>query len=185
MASLQELAQQVEFAKRERDEANWYLGEERARREALETQLKALQRGLEESAARERVLQETIARLTRTLSAIRAYGGRRSTVRVRVPDAFVELRNGDESPLFTGSPRDLSSAGFGLETDYELPTLPAIHVTLNLPGCEPIESSAQLVWQEVEGEPPRYQSGCQLLDISPATRTLIEHVIEQAHPSPT
>jgi hypothetical protein len=41
----------------------------------------------------------------------------------------------------------------------------------------PILSKAQVVWQQGEGEPRRYQSGLRLVGLSAAIRTQLEEVI--------
>ena len=182
LAALQDVVKRVERAEQERDEANWYLGEERNKRVALETHVAELQERVDESAGREQALQDALDQLKREFSALRVYWGeRRSGIRVRMPDAFVELRNGGDGPLYAGAPRDLSSTGVGLETDQELPALAELRVRLNIPGCtDPIDSKAQLIWQQAEGKrTTRYYSGCQLVDVPEATRTRMQQLIEQ------
>ena len=102
-------------------------------------------------------------------------------IRVRIPDAFVELHHGDDGAIFAGVRRDLSSTGVGLETTSELSARDSIRNRLSLPGlAEPIESNAQLIWQQAEGKrPARYYSGCQLVDVSEASRTRMQQLIEQ------
>lgn len=188
LVALQEAAQQAERAGQERDEANWYLAEERAKREALDAALTQLQQHLDGSRERELELQRALARLEAELSALRTHWGeRRARTRVRIPHATIELYDGQESPIFSGTPRDFSSTGVGLDTDQELPSAESFRMRLCFPGNEPIESQAQLVWQlaQVDGESQRYQSGCRLVDLDPSTRIHIEELIQQSQPLPT
>jgi predicted nucleic acid-binding Zn-ribbon protein len=179
--ALEEVAARMESVERERDEATWYLGEERARGEAFEAQLAQLRRHLEDSAARERALQAALDQLKQELSALRPLiRERRYRARAPVAGAHVELRDSSEEPVFAGSPRDVSSTGIGIESDRELPELPSARLRMSLPGCEPIESRAQLKWRRVtEGASPRYQLGYRLLGVSRATRDLIQQVVQQ------
>jgi hypothetical protein len=183
LSELQEAAKRLETAERERDEANWYLGETRQRLKEFEQQLASAQQQLAASCERERTLQSARDHLRRALGALQAYGERRRVARVRIPDAHVELLDGDgdHQPIFAGSPRDLSESGMGLETDREMPD-EALRVRLSLPGArEPIESKARVIWQQqAEVQPLRYHSGCQLLGLPETIRARIAEVVEQA-----
>jgi hypothetical protein len=181
LTALQAIAKRVETAERERADANWYLGEERTRSEALHTQLEDLRKHVEASASQEHALQDALAQLKQELRALRTFGERRSHARAKIPHAFVELHNGEEDPIFAGSPRDISGAGIGLETDQELPA--SLRVRLSFLNCESIESKAQLMWQKAEGQPTRYQSGCQLQDLSASTRKRLEQLVEESQSS--
>jgi hypothetical protein len=154
LSELQELAKQLEKAERARAEANWYLGEERSKVEALTAKLQNFQ-------------------------ALRRGGGRREANRVRIPEALIELRNGKPEPLFSGSPRDVSRTGFGLETDQALPDDSNLRALLLTPGRDPIESTVAVVWQRSSGDPERYQSGCRFIEPPTEVAALIDHVIEQ------
>ena len=103
--------------------------------------------------------------------------------RVHIPDAHVELLDGDgdHQPIFAGSVRDLNSSGIGLETDREIPN-DALRVRLSLPGAgEPIESRARVIWQQqTEDQPQRYHSGCELLDLPEAIRSRLAEFVAQA-----
>ncbi len=181
LTALQELAKRVETAEHERDAANWYLGEERARSEVLEARLAELQRPLEASTTWGRQLEATLDQLKQELSVLRTVGvgERRNQTRRKVPHVQVEMRNGQDEPIFSGSPRDVSSGGVGLESDRELPALPSVQMCVSFPGHDPIESKAHVVWQRaIGGTPPRYQSGYQLVGISRATRVLIDQIIK-------
>ena len=180
VTALQDLAARVESAQRERDEATWYLGEERARGETFEAQLAQLQRHLEESTARERTLQAALDQLKQELGALRTlFRERRRGARAPVAGAHLELRDGSNEPIFAGSPRDVSRTGVGIESDQELPERASARIRMSLPGCDLIESRAQLKWRRVtEGTPPRYQVGYRLLGISKATRELIQQIVQ-------
>jgi hypothetical protein len=173
---LQERARRVDTAEHERDETQHDLGEELAKRQALEAQLAELQRQLEGLTVRERNLLNALTEV-KADHALQAHGERRAQTRARVSDVLVDLHNGKEGMVFSGSSRDVSSTGVGLETDQELPVIPSMRIRLHVPGHEPIESKAQLMWQRAEGQPHRYQSGFQLLDVSESARILIEQLV--------
>ncbi len=158
---LQLLAKQTEDATREKEEAKWYLSEERAKREALEMRFAALEESLQTSSRSERSLQEMVGRLRSEVVALRQYGERRQSVRLRIPEATVEISNGAEEPLFSGSPRDISSSGFGCETEHSFPPMKQARLKLQFPGFEPIESKGKLVWQQASAQPNRFCGGFQ------------------------
>ena len=163
---LQPIAKQVEAATREKDEAKWYSGEERTKREALEMRFAALEENLQESLRRERFAQELVNRLKSEVEALRQYGERRQSVRLRVPEATVEVRNGGEEPLFAGSPRDISRTGFGCEAEHSFPDIAHARLRLKLPGFdEPIESTGKLVWQQASAGPNCFYGGFQFDDL--------------------
>jgi hypothetical protein len=103
--------------------------------------------------------------------------------RVSIPDVRVELLDGGRGgePIVSGSLRDLSGNGIGLETDLEVPD-EALRVRLSLPGAsEPIESKVRKVWQQqAEDHPPRYYSGCQLLGLPASIRARLAQIVEHA-----
>jgi len=182
LTALQEVAKRVEPAERARDEANWYLGEERVKRHAFEERHAQLESALKESVAQEHTLAQALDYLKRELSAIRSYGERRGVMRRWIPQAVIELRDGqdEEEPMTGGVLRDLSASGIGLETEDEIPLPGPFRIRLSLPGVgEPIESTARVIWQQASGHPPRYQSGCELVDLPDTSRALIEQVIEK------
>ncbi len=177
LTALQDLAQHAQTAEREGEKAQAALGEERARREALETKLAELEQGLETLKARERALQDALQRLAQEIGALRTYGERRRAVRARIPGVHVELHHGNGNPIFSGSPRDMSPTGFGLETDQAIPSQPGIRVRLTLPGCAKIESAARMRWQRAAEESSRYHSGYRLVGVPPSITTRIEQLL--------
>lgn len=185
LSALQELTKRLEAAERQQAEANWYLGEERTRRQALETERASIQQALEAAVQRERMLQETLDGLHRELQALQAYGERRAHRRNRIPAAVMEVYDGAEDPLFAGCPRDLSGTGFGLSTERELPRTESLRVRLQLPDHDVIESRARLIWQQTHGEPTRYSSGCQFLEISDEARMRIAQCLGSSSSSET
>jgi len=191
LTELQEAAKRLETAECERDEANWYLGEERQRSKTVEEQLASAQQQLASfqeqlaaSSERERELSRALDHLKRSLGALQAFGERRRMARVSIPDARVELLDGDSDDelIFSGAPRDLSSTGIGLETDREIPD-DALRLRLSLPGeREPIESKARRIWQQqAQDQPPRYHSGCQLVGLPAPIRSRLAHLVEHAN----
>ena len=174
LAAFQQVATRAES---EWDALRHTLSEEQAQSQSLQEQVSGLQKSLEESVGRERALQEELARLQQEIAVLRTDGDRRSHLRAGIPDAFVEVYDGEEQPIFSGAPRDISLAGIGLETDREL-SAPFIRVRLRLPGRDPIESKGRLMWQRSEGQQPaRYRSGCRLVGLPASVRTLIRQLV--------
>lgn len=180
LGRLQEMAARAESAERGQETLQSDLAKERERSRALEEPLAVLQRNLEESAKRELALQLALDQLKEEFRSLRVSGERRSAARADIPRTSVELHNGDEQPMFSGAPHDVSRTGVGLQTDQELPVRASIRIRLNLPGREPIESKGRVVWQRAEGVPLRYRSGCRLLRVSAATRALIGKLVEES-----
>jgi predicted nucleic acid-binding Zn-ribbon protein len=194
LTAMQDQAGRLETAERERREAQHTLGEERARRLELEVQLADLQKRWEESQARERVLQDAVlelqvslTQLKEELKALQAFGDRRAHPRAEVPQATIEVRDGQEGePLFAGPLRDVSASGVGVTSDQELPVARTARVRLSFPGREPIESKSRLIWQRAaEGPSLRYRSGFRLLGLSSSTRAAIEQLIWELQASRT
>jgi len=196
-AEIHRWEQEATTLRRQWEESQWYLGESTARvrhlesqlsalqemtarAEALEEQVAALQSNLEESSKRELALQLALDQLKQEFHSLRISGDRRRHARAGIPQAFVELLNGGEQPMFAGAPRDVSRTGVGLDTEQPLPVRAPIRVRLNLPGRNPIESKGRVVWQRAEEGSRRYRSGCRLLRLSAATRALIGKVVEES-----
>ncbi len=159
--------------------------EEQTDREGVEQTIAQLQQRLQESVEREQELRNSLAHVTQEVSAFRRYGERRSHPRVQIPDATVEVYNGTDAPVVAGAARDVSRGGFGLETDQEIHLPPLVRVRLAVPGHDPIESKAQLIWQRGLGEPSnRYYNGFYLVDIPASKRKLIQKLIEERQTSP-
>jgi hypothetical protein len=186
-AELQRWEREASTFRKRWEESEWYLGEARERinflgsqADALSSQLQALQASRESAESEERALRAELARIRQELKALRHIGERRGADRVRIPGALIELHNGPPEPFFSGPPRDLSRTGFGLEMNQELPGPAVLRMLLRVPGRDPIESEAAVVWQRSGGEPARYQSGCRFLEPSSETVALIDQLIEQA-----
>ena len=182
MAALQELAKRVEAAERAQGEAACDLGEERSRSENLAAQVAELQKRLEASVDEIRTWQETAARFKRDLALFQTLGERRGHTRVKPPHATVEWHNGESGSLESGSLRDLSSAGIGLEADRELPESLRIRVTI--PDHETIESRARRKWQLAAGQSSRCHSGYRLVGVSASTRARLDQLIEEFRSTP-
>lgn len=180
LAALQDASQRLEVVESERSEARWYLEEERVRSESLEAQLAELQRRFEESAAREQTLRTGIEVLRDELEHLRRYGERRKGARVKVAQAEVELQT-EDAPAVRGWVRDLSETGVGIESDAQWPANASGRIRLCLPGADPIESAAQLMWQRSAESPAlRYQSGYQWVGGSDALRRFIEQILTKS-----
>ncbi|HLD78749.1 MAG TPA: PilZ domain-containing protein, partial [archaeon] len=180
VSSLQEPATRVEAAERERDAAAGSLSEERAKSTSLAARLEELERELEASRQRSRGLEETFARLQEEMAVYRTLGERRHAGRIPVPDTTVELLNGGEEPAASASLRDLSATGLGLETDREVPEATLLRLRVRVPGREPLESKARLVWQHPEESAGRYRSGCRFVWLPAATRAALQELLTQA-----
>ncbi len=177
LAVLQESAQRLESAERERDETSWYLGEERVRSEAMERQLAELQQQLQQAAARERALEDAIRQLRQqvtTLQAAAAKERRRSLRRAR-PAIHLELRGGTGT-LFSGSPQDLSDEGAGLRSEQELPT-GGLRARLSVSGRRPIQSNIEAVWQRSAETEAGFRSGWKFLGLSDASRKRLRDLL--------
>ena len=186
LATVQKVADRVEVAERERADTQQMLLTAQERQQTFEASLAALQQQLEASKTREGELKETIARLHAELASLREHWGeRRGSARTHSADVFIELQSETDSPCFAGSPRDVSGVGFGLATDYELSMGSPLRVRVNLPGAnKPIESTAQLIWQQTQTEhPSRFQSGFQFLELSTASKRRLERFVGQTQPS--
>ncbi len=174
VTALQEVAGRIEEAERAREKADWYLGEERSARESVETQLAELQRSFGATHALQETLQASVAKLKLELAELQRHGERRASRRTGVSEAFIELWNGAEQPIFSGCPRDVSSGGIGLETETELPSDASIRIRLCRPDHEPVESKGALVWQNSAPGGGRYHSGCRLVRPSSEARAILD-----------
>lgn len=181
LEALKDAAQRVEQLERERSESVWHLGQEQATREAMERQLVELQISLDDAGRREKTLRDQIAELRAEFSQQQERGERRDHVRKTIAEAMIEVFNGSETPLFSGSPRDIGRGGIGLELDAALPVLDSMHVRLALPGLPAVEAGAQIAWQQPSGaEPLRYRAGIQFTDLSAAASRRIEKSLSAA-----
>lgn len=156
------------------------LDAEQLKSAGLQLQLADLQNRLEDSEKREGKFQRELERLKQEIQALQVFGDRRSHARSEVPQAQVELYNGDELPVFTGSLKDLSSGGLGLETEAELPGEHALRVRLSLPGRDAVESKGRIMWQTRAGDPAKYRSGIRLLRLSAPVRAAIDQAVWEA-----
>ena len=125
---------------------------ERARRKAVEADLRALQR----------------------------HGERRSSARTHRPDMVGEIRAPDGLLLFRGCLPNVSLTGLAFVTDQPVDDVPDfVEVTLHVPGAgRPIEGIGRLAWREaIEGI---QQWGCELLDLLPDSRKRLAEVLATA-----
>ena len=190
LTAARERAARVETAEHECAEATWYLGEERTKREALESTLTQLEQRLAASECRTQEVQRALDDLNAELTRLRTYWGeRRQHTRLHLPTVHVELSDGASDPIFAGEIRDVSSSGIGLDTEREIAATSSVRIRLSVPDApEPIESTAQLMWQRAGTSPDRCQSGYKLLDLSTDARARLEHVLVEhllGHPPKT
>ena len=181
LAALQEVAQEVERAHQQRDEATWVLDGERTAHQAGQTRLAELQQQVETFATRERSLQATLDQLQTELSLLRANGsGRRQAPRMQAKDLLIELRDDADMPVFTGPVRDVSSAGFGIQTDRALLLDGPVRARFRLEDDSDasFELTAHMVWERVQTA--RYQSGYQLSECSAASKACLERVVGES-----
>jgi len=200
-AHLARWEQEAGVLRRRWEESQWYLGESQARvrhldsqvtalqerarrveateraRAGLETELAGLRVSLEESRRGEDTLQRLLGELRRELQALRLYGERRSCRRVRIAQAMVDLQ--EDGTAVAGTLRDVSRTGVGIESDQRLPGVQTLRVRVQVPGCEPIESQARLIWQRAVAQPLGYASGYRLVRVSASARRLLEQLIGQ------
>ena len=183
VASLQEMAARLETAERERDSAGQSLSAERQERASLEGRLDQLQQELKQTAQRSAEFEASLARLQDELAVYQKLGDRRRTGRVRIREASVELVNEDHAPL-AGWLSDLSLTGLGLETDRELSDAVPVRMRVRLPGSEPLEAKARMVWQRAEPSSGRYRSGYRFVRRPAATRAALQALLSQ-HQAPS
>ena len=182
LRALREAYRQLEVSHRERDEAH----EELLQRTAhLGAQLAHAQGDAEEirRVAEDRQDQLSIERAQRTaleveLGALRAHGERRRVFRTFRSDLTMELQSPDGAVLFHGLPRNVSLRGVGFASDQPITDGPGdVWVTLHQPGvARPIEALGRVAWQgpeAIEGN----VGGCELLDMSPGCREILESVL--------
>lgn len=175
------LAKKTESAERDREETSWYLGEEKAHNQTLLADLDNMQQALEDSLRRERDLWQALNWFRQEVQAIREFGERRDSERVRIIRSMTaDLINKDDEVLASGSVCDLSLNGVGLETDKEIPKSRSMRIRLNIPECDPIVSKTRVVWQRSNGQvSSSYHSGYKLSGIASSNRTLIEQFIDE------
>ena len=177
LAASQPMIQRVDSAERSQAEAEQRAEADRAQRAELEARFAAMHEELQETLAREQRLQATVASLERELGVFHAHGERRRQARVATPDATVELRNGKAGLVWSGTLRDLSRNGLGIECAEELPALPWFRARIQIPGRDAVESKMQVRWQQPGGEPARYRSGCKFVSVSRSTRALLDELM--------
>ncbi len=103
---------------------------------------------------------------------------RRRASRVRRSDITVEVQRPDGAVLFSGPLRDLSRTGMGFDGKQLANGAPdLLWVTLHPEGLErPIEALARLSWLRQDESSGGYEGGCQLIDVSPGSRSALEEV---------
>jgi hypothetical protein len=193
-ADSHEVAAQLREQVRQRDEANWYLGELRVAHEALRQQNQQLTKELAQAkddvevmrrAAETRQDDLAVERARRKaleaeLGAVQRHGERRRAVRIHRLDIVAEVRAADGLLLFRGCPPNISLTGLAFATDRVLDEAPdVVEITLHVPEIErPIEALGRLVWQDaLEGS---HQWGCEWVDLLPDSRKSLEDVLATA-----
>ena len=180
LTALQEAAARAEVAEHEQEELGRAFEDEQLRMAALEAQLRGLQQALTQAEQQAQTWKQELEALKEKLAVSAEPDDRRQFTRRRIPEALVELRQNGQDPLFRGAPRDLSGMGLGLESECEIPAHTSLRVRLMLPGFDPIESKARLIWQRADLDTSRYQSGCRLLGLSPTARRRIDELVKQS-----
>jgi hypothetical protein len=179
-------------AVRERDELGQHLAESRRAHARLLEQTIELQDQLTaaqaEVEATQRILDEHSDRLgvvangPRTagaeLEAIQTASERRRALRVRRSDVTVELQRPDGAVLFSGPLRDISRTGVGFDAkQLESGAAELLWLTLHPEGRErPIEALARLSWLRQDESSGSYEGGCELIDVSPGSRSALEEM---------
>jgi hypothetical protein len=186
---LQEVELQREETARQLAESRRAHDELRRQTAVLEDRLTAAQAG---AAATQQLLEEykdgleVAATHPQTvgaeLEAIQRASERRRASRVRRSDITLELQRPDGAVLFTGPLRDISRTGVGFD-GQQLASGAAelLWVTLHPEGGErPIEALARLSWLRQDESSGSYEGGCELIDVSPASRGALEEVFGQS-----
>ncbi len=179
LTSLRDIARRTQQAEQAKDDAGKTVEEERRQRDALQTELLALQGALADARGRVRRLEDDVTSLQRELTAIRTYGERRHATRVHHPSARVDLWNGTHEPIFSGCPADVSPTGLGLATDHPLPSHASLRARLMFPGLpEPVQARAKLVWQRAQDQSPKHRYGCRFVGLPSSVRSQLAQLIE-------
>jgi hypothetical protein len=115
------------------------------------------------------------------LRAIQTAFERRRASRVRRSDITLELQRPDGAVLFSGPLRDISRTGVGFDgQQLTSGSAELLWVTLHPEGRErPIEALARLSWLRQDESSGSYEGGCELIDVSPASRSALEEVFGQ------
>lgn len=115
------------------------------------------------------------------LEAIQTASERRRALRVRRSDITLELQRPDGAVLFSGPLRDISRTGVGFDgQQLTSGSAELLWVTLHSEGRDrPIEALARLSWLRQDESSGSYEGGCELIDVSPASRGALEEVFEQ------
>ena len=179
-ADYHEAAGQLREEVRQRDEANWYLGELRMAHEALRQQNRQLAEQLahaKDDVEVERALRKAVEG---ELSAAQRHEERRGAVRTYRPGMVAEVRAEDGRLLFYGCPPNISLTGLAFTTAEPVGDAPGfVEITLHIPEVgRPIDAAGRLAWCEtVDGH---LMSGCELLDLLPDSRKSLTEVLAKA-----
>lgn len=198
-ADHRELTARFEETLRQRNEANWYLGESQnladklhLENQQLAEQLGQQQREVEElrrllALIEDRLGVEAAQRRTleADLAAVRTHGERRGAARTGGPTMTAELHSPDGVLLYRGIPRNVSRTGFAFASDYPILEIPEfVEVTFRVPGIErPIEAIGRLAWHEQSPTEAQYLGGCELLDMPADGVEIFERVLAEANGS--
>ncbi len=179
------------------EESQWYLGETQQRIKFLEKQLDQVRNKLKEQESPTEAPEATQAtqkertkaepkKVRKSLVSTatpskKSFSERRLSKRAFLPEVEVEMKHSSNRIVFTGTPLDVSGTGLRVETDQQLPLEEPIHVSIRLPGRKRrVVSLAKVMWQHAAIDAPRYQSGCQLIGLSSASKTFLEQLTEKA-----
>jgi hypothetical protein len=186
---LQEAGLQRDDATREREESRRAHEELKRQAVELEDRLAAAQAVAE---AAQQLLEEYKAGLGagpadlqtvgEELEAMQTAIERRRASRVRRSDITLELQRPDGALLFSGPLRDISRTGVGFDgQQLTSGSAELLWVTLHPEGRDrPIEALARLSWLRQDESSGSYEGGCELIDVSPASRGALEEVFEQS-----
>jgi hypothetical protein len=175
----QEATTRLQEAELQRDDAARHLDESQRAHEELLLQTLELKDQLTaarvEVEATQQVLEEHNDRLGVELETACE---RRRASRVRRSDINVEVQRPDGAVLFSGPLRDISRTGVGFDGKQLANGAPdLLWVTLQPEGLErPIEALARLSWLRQDESSGGYEGGCELIDVSPGSRSALEEV---------
>jgi len=188
----QEATTRLQEAELQRDDAMRHLDEsQRAHEELLQrtielkdqlaaaqAEVEATQQELEEHNDRPGIERDHPQTVGAELQALETACERRRASRVRRSHITLELQRPDGAVLFSGPLRDISRTGMGFDGKQLANGAPdLLWVTLHPEGLErPIEALARLSWLRQDESSGGYEGGCELIDVSPGSRSALEEV---------
>jgi PilZ domain len=177
-----EAARELDESQRAREALGREAAELRDRLAAAQALAEAAQQLLEEyKQVREAEPAPPVQTVEAELQTLQTPCERRRASRVRRSDITLELQRPDGAVLFSGPLRDISRTGVGFDgQQLASGSAELLWMTLHPEGRErPIEALARLSWLRQDESSGCYEGGCELIDVSPTSRSALEEVFGQ------